>query len=602
MAKTRSAGQTVELAIEALLRDHPEGRACALSANGLIVPMPGRVPLNGQEMIEGRALIDEVVAADRKRVIDLWVRVRHEGAGQERVRLRNAPDRWVILHFADLRAAHGVLLGVVIPSDEAAAELEASNDSAPVAPRLCSLQEDEGGNVLDCDEAFTRMCGFAPEEVIGNSVLDHLHPEDQGRAVEGWLQMLSTRRDQHFRGRRKHKDGHWIWVDTTLHNFLGQPDRNHVLVELVDVSAEMAAHEALQEREELLSRLTDAMPVGLLQIDANRHVVYRNAHLDEILHGGLEHEGGKRSSRRPTARSTASRGETGVASGPAASHAPASLEALMATLTKKGTADFYEALAEVLAAGTDRDVEVDVELSSGAWRRVLFTMRALRRSGGEGGGAIMCALDVTDSARARMELEERATYDALTHVHNRLSILGAIETELQSGAATGVIYIDLDKFKPVNDVLGHAAGDELLCHVTERLRAASRRVDDVGRLGGDEFVVLLRRVRGTETAMRTARRIARSLAGRFETSYGAVDLRASIGVACVDGERVAAEELVERADTAMYESKQCAQGTPVLAVKPKRTRGGAGERSGGRTGAGRTGRGPARARAGASRG
>ena len=79
-----------------------------------------------------------------------------------------------------------------------------------------------------------------------------------------------------------------MWIDTTLHNYLNQPDRNHVLVEIIDVSAEMAAQEALQEHEELLRRLTDAMPVGLLQLDTERRVVYHNARLLEILHGASD--------------------------------------------------------------------------------------------------------------------------------------------------------------------------------------------------------------------------------------------------------------------------------------------------------------------------
>ena len=85
-------------------------------------------------------------------------------------------------------------------------------------------------------------------------------------------------------------------------------------------------------------------------------------------------------------------------------------------------------------------------------------------------------LDVTDSARARQELEKRATFDALTRCHNRSSILAALEHELERDDATttGVVYVDLDNFKSVNDTLGHAAGDELLVLVAERLRAASR--------------------------------------------------------------------------------------------------------------------------------
>ena len=76
-----------------------------------------------------------------------------------------------------------------------------------------------------------------------------------------------------------------MWVDTTLHNFLNQPDRNYVLVEIIDISAEMQAQEALQEREELLRRLTNAMPVGLLHLDTERNVKYHNARLLDILYG-----------------------------------------------------------------------------------------------------------------------------------------------------------------------------------------------------------------------------------------------------------------------------------------------------------------------------
>ena len=86
-------------------------------------------------------------------------------------------------------------------------------------------------------------------------------------------------------------------------------------------------------------------------------------------------------------------------------------------------AKFGEVLDEVLGAGVDRDVEVDIVRPSGAWRRALMSVRALSRANGEVGGAITCVLDITDSARAREELEHRATYDTLTHVHNRSSIL-----------------------------------------------------------------------------------------------------------------------------------------------------------------------------------
>ncbi|HLM86597.1 MAG TPA: diguanylate cyclase [Solirubrobacteraceae bacterium] len=548
-------GKTVATGAEALLREHPDALVCGLASNGLIVPVPQSVGLWGQGLIEGRALVDNVVAADRSTVVRLWTRAQQEGAAADKVRLLRKPSTWTTLHFLDLREIHGVLLGVVIPSDEQADGEGALEEQAPAAPRFCSLMEDEGARVLECDPAFTEMFGYTSEELIGNSVLDQIHPDDQGRAVEGWLAVLSTHRDQQTRLRRRRKDGTYMWVDTTLRNFLNYPDRNYVLVEIIDISAEMQAQEALQEREELLRRLTAAMPVGLLHLDTERNVVYNNARLLEILYGSQE-----------LALADEPDGEAGD---DAAQTSSTSTGALLHTLTDESKAVLDATLQEVLSEGVDRDVEVDITLPSGAWRRALMSLRALLRPSGEVSGAITCVLDITDSARARQELERRATFDPLTHCYNRSSVLSTLEHELgrEDSVSTGVVYVDLDRFKPVNDTLGHAAGDELLVLVAERLRAASRDTDLAGRLGGDEFLVVLRDVPGREMAMRAAERICEALCGTFELAGGSVEISASVGVACSGGEAISSEELVRRADAAMYQSKQNReQCVPVMAA------------------------------------
>jgi len=546
-------GQTLALAAEALLREHPDALVCGLAANGLIVPVPQSVGLWGQGLIEGRALVDNVMAADRTAVVRLWLRVQEEGAAATKVRMLRRPSTWATLHFLDLREVHGVLLGVVIPSDEDAADGSPAQELAAASPRFCSLMEDEHAKVLDCDEAFTEMFGYSCEELLGNSVLDQIHPDDQGRAVEGWLAVLSTRRDQQTRLRRRCKDGTWMWVDTTLRNYLNHPERNYVLVELIDISAEMRAQEALQEREELLRRLTNAMPVGLLHLDNHRSVVYHNARLLDILYG----------SEAPMVEIPLAEGS--VESQPLV--AATSASTLLKTLSDDGIADFDAALGEVLAEGVDRDVEADVELPSGTWRRALFSVRALLRPSGEANGAIVCVLDITDSARARLELERRATFDPLTHAHNRSSILSSLERELagEHSASTGVIYVDLDQFKPVNDTLGHATGDELLVLVAERLKQASRDSDLVGRLGGDEFLIVLHDLPDPATAVAVAERIRDGLCDTFELAGGKVELRASIGVACAPNATTIPGALVRRADEAMYRSKQEGLSRPVLA-------------------------------------
>jgi diguanylate cyclase (GGDEF)-like protein/PAS domain S-box-containing protein len=544
---------SVERAAEALLREHPDALVCGLSRDGLITPLPQSVGLWGQGAIEGRAVIDGVVAADRGKVVGLWQRLDDEVVVNGQVRMLSKPSRWVTLYFLDRQSTHGVIMCVILPSEESAQEEgEEAAELPPAAPRFSTLMEDESAKVLECDDAFTEMFGYTDEELIGKSVLDQIHPDDQGRAVEGWLAVLSTRRNQQTRLRRKRKDGGWVWVDTTLHNFLNQPDRNHVLVELIDVSAEMEAQEALYEREELLRRLTDAMPDGLLQLDTERNVVYHNARLLRILQTSSN-----------TRVEDAGRGEADAG---VPDELPPSTSSLLSTLTAEATTAFAGALKRVLGEGVDQDVEVDFRLPSGEARRALMSARALLRPSGEVSGAITSVLDVTDSARAREELEQRATFDALTGCLNRSAILSAIESELDSAdqRASALVYIDLDNFKPVNDSLGHAAGDELLVQVAERLKDVSRRDDDVGRLGGDEFVMLLRNTSGPDVAMHVAQRICETLSSPAELSGGTVELRASVGVACANAQPVTVEELVRRADAAMYCSKGQGRGVPVL--------------------------------------
>ena len=101
--------------------------------------------------------------------------------------------------------------------------------------------------------------------------------------------------------------------------------------------------------------------------------------------------------------------------------------------------------------------------------------------------------------------------------------------------------------------------------VAERLKLASRDSDLVGRLGGDEFLIVLRDIPGPEMAMRAADRICEALCGTFQLSCGIAELSASVGVACSDGEPISSEELIRRADAAMYQSKQHGQSLPVLA-------------------------------------
>ena len=531
---------------EALLREHQNALVCALSADGLTTTLPRSVPLWGQTTLEGRALIDHVIATDRATVITSWRKSLEEGSAKTRVRLSANAQSWMDLYFLDTRPKYGVLLGILVPTGEAAEAAAVAQAQAEAAPRFATLLENERAEVIDCDEAFERMFGYSREELIGNSVLHQIHPDDQARAVESWLAMLATKRVQQARMRRIRKDGSWLWVDVTMHNYLHDPNRRHALVELIDVSAEMAAQEAVEEREALLRRLVDAMPDGVMQVDLNRRVVFHNARLLEIL----------RVPRRP-----------GPGANGAAQESQTCLGPLLSTLTEPANLAFHLALARVLASGQDEQVECDFIAPEGEWRRALFYLRGLRKADGESNGALVTVLDVTDAVRARQELERRATYDQLTHALNRASILTALNRELEgpSRHEVAVIYADLDHFKEINDTLGHATGDAVLVGFVQRLREALRDQDRIGRLGGDEFLVVIRGLPEPQVAVSIAERISGSLERPLLLPCGPQTVTASLGVAWADGRQVGAEQLIAEADAAMYRSKQAREGKPVLA-------------------------------------
>ena len=292
----------------------------------------------------------------------------------------------------------------------------------------------------------------------------------------------------------------------------------------------------LLSREQLLSRLSETVPVGLFEIDTTGRVTFTNDLLHSIVGNASE----------------------------------ATIAGSMSSVVAEDRPILEAALAAVLADELVDDIEIRLRFGEADPagpalaahdddRVCLLSLRALTDAASVVTGAVGCLTDVTDRVQLRHDLETRASVDQLTSCLNRAASLDLLERTTAmpgaAGAGTALIFIDLDRFKSVNDRFGHAAGDRLLAAAAQRLRDTVRDCDNIGRFGGDEFLVICPRVESSAQAVAIAERIEEAMRTTIDVGPGAVELRTSVGVAW-STEPLDADTFIAQADSAMYQSKR----------------------------------------------
>jgi diguanylate cyclase (GGDEF)-like protein/PAS domain S-box-containing protein len=175
-------------------------------------------------------------------------------------------------------------------------------------------------------------------------------------------------------------------------------------------------------------------------------------------------------------------------------------------------------------------------------------------------GTVIVFRDVTERNRAQQQIEHLAYHDQLTNLPNRRLLQDHIEIAL-AGAARhsehlAILFIDLDRFKIINDTLGHPVGDALLMAVAQRLLGCVRKQDTIARIGGDEFVVLLTELHGPADAALVAQKVLDSLSRSYRIENEDMHSTPSIGISLYPGDGKTPDDLMKFADTAMYQVKQ----------------------------------------------
>ena len=287
----------------------------------------------------------------------------------------------------------------------------------------------------------------------------------------------------------------------------------------------LPSSDALRVYASLLRAVFDDVPVGIAVIEPDGRMALWNRELDELV--------------PETASGGPQRDLTGL------------LLALRRAALEPAEVDRLE------AALADPDADDSFELplvDSGA---LAVSVGAL--SHGDG-AHLLCMRDASGELRARRELEHRALHDALTNLPNRELLLDrlavALARRVRAGTSVGVIFIDLDRFKKINDEYGHAVGDEVLVSVASRLQREVRDGDTVARYGGDEFVVLCEDLASDATAAPLARRLEMAIAAPVTAGGRLLEVTTSVGVVVESDPGSDPEAVLARADAEMYRHKR----------------------------------------------
>ena len=393
---------------------------------------------------------------------------------------------------------------------------------------------------------WRRMRGMSDDEYVDpsqESWLSRVHPDD--------VPYILSRVDKQDAGqdgydtleyRERHRDGHWIWILSR-----GRPvewDENGNSVRTLgtdtDITALKQVEGELAEEKERLRVTLDSIGDGVISTDDEERIVFMNP-VAEAMTGWMENE----ALGKPIDEVFCVRRERDDQ--PAPSAVRRCLE----------TGEMTSIDAEVVLHGRDR-----------ASHPIRGTAASVCSEDGKVFGTVLVFQDITESRELHRQLAYSASHDPLTGLPNRSALEVAL-ADAQRQVHTeqrrhSICFIDLDRFKQVNDTAGHAAGDALLREVGNAIRQACRRHDFAARIGGDEFVILLADC-GKENARTVATKLARSIETlAFSWEGRRFEIGASIGVAEISPANPG-HDVLSQADAACYAAKAGGRNQVILA-------------------------------------
>ena len=354
----------------------------------------------------------------------------------------------------------------------------------------------------------------------GSRWLQSVHPDDRTGLERGWSEAIGLRRSFEGQYRLRRADGEYGWI----HHAAVPINNEHgrlagYLGTCHDITERRAAELSAREQEERLRLFTEATNEGIIFHEDGRIEDCNDAILRLIGYRFEE-----------------------LAGTPLARHfTPEHREAVLAN----ELAGYERPFESAMIAKDGSRIPVEVESRTTEYKQREYRMSVVR--------------DIRDRKAAEARIHFLAHHDTLTGLPNRALLLDRLEFFLASARRrnthVGVLFIDLDHFKTVNDSLGHAAGDALLKVVARRIQTALRAGDAVGRLGGDEFLVILPDLQDEQGAVPAAEKLLASIVLPLTLESQVVSVSPSIGISIFPRDGATSDDLIKNADAAMYLAK-----------------------------------------------
>lgn len=377
-------------------------------------------------------------------------------------------------------------------------------------------------------EGVRELTGYAPDDFTSGRItaMQATHPDDRAQAIEATQQAVAARRPFELVYRVITRDGAHKWVWERGQGVFDEAGELIALEGLItDISARIQAEQALRESEQRLRTIIEAEPECVKLVAPGGILVQMNR-------AGL--------------------------SMVEADHAEQIVGRSIYPLITPEHRDAFRTLTERALAGDKGSLQFEVVGFKGT-RRWLETYVVPLDAGNSERYALGITRDITEHKRAEDRLSYLAHHDVLTDLPNRTLFNDRLSQAMieahRHGRRVGVLLLDLDRFKNINDTLGHEAGDRLLQAVARRLRQSVRQGDTVARLSGDEFAIVLADMGHADDGGRVAQKIAQAFVDPFHVGEREFHVTASIGVTIYPSDGESIEGLLRNADAAMYRAK-----------------------------------------------